>query len=289
MTTSDAFTLDATDATPMNELEVSWERTNIKNKVEVKMFPGKVDAGADTIVWKLQNTFPLSPGQVLVLQCPFRDPNTAQRISAANIVDPLVGGTHIKFGSTDDGSSNDLIANLTFPMDVGGNSVEITLTNTGAMAGYINLLEIWGDGIYAYEPVVLYSEDAASITARGERVLDVKLEQITNPNVAEAMAIFLKQQLADPAPNIGRVRFLANFNDEFVTAALSVEPNTRFAVKETQTGANVSLFACRLKFEQQGPLLWVEIIPAIAEGVGAVNYAIFDEAGHGHNQGVFAF
>jgi hypothetical protein len=153
----------------------------------------------------------------------------------------------------------------------------------------VNFIEILGDGIYTYDPMTLTAEDAASILIRGERSLPVKLEQITSPSTAQAYATFLKQQLADPAKKIERVRFLANFNDAFATAALTAEVNTRFGIKETQTGTDTSLFACRLKFEQQGPLLWVEILGAPAVGAGAVNYFIWDLAGHGWDVGKWAF
>lgn len=289
MTTAAAFTLDATASTPMKEMRVLWGRSMIKNRIEAKMFPSKVDTGADTVVWKLQDPIPISAGQTLVITCPYRDPATAQRISAANVVTPLVGGTHIKFGSTDDGSSNDLIGSLTYPMVVGGNSSEITLTNTGSVSGYLNFVEILGDGIYTYDPMVLEAEDAASILARGERSLPVALEQITSPSMAHAFAVKLKGELANPRVVIESVKFLANFSGAFATAALTVEPNTRFAVKEGQTGIDTELFACHLKFEWASPLLWVEVVPAPGAGAGAVNYGIFDVAGHGYDESVFAF
>ncbi|MCX6069456.1 MAG: hypothetical protein NTU91_01150 [Chloroflexi bacterium] len=284
MTTAAAFTLDATAATPMNELDVSWRREEVKNRIEAKMWPAKVDTGADTIIWKLQKTSPLSAGQVLVLTCGYRDPVTGARISASAVVNPLVGGTHIKFGSADDGATNDLIGSLTFPMVVGGNSAEITLT--AAVAGYVNFIELWGDGIYTYDPMVLGAEDAASILLRGERVLEVSLEQITSPSMAQSYATSLRDQLHDPARKVEKVKFLANFSNEFATAALTAEVNTRFAVKETQTDTDAELFVCRLKYEQVGPLLWVEIVPAPA---ATVNYFIWDVAGHGWDQGVWAF
>ena len=283
--TTVVFTLDATGAAPMNELELSWERKDIQNRVEVKILPTEVDTTATTVVWKLQDTFALSPGQTLTLTCPFRDPATGQRISASEVVNPLDPGTHIKFGSTDDGVSNDLIGNLTRPMTVGGNTAEIVLTNTGGVPGYVNFIEIVGKGHYTYDPLTLEDSDAASIAARGERTLEVKLEQIANPSTARLYATFLKQQLANPFMQVERVRFLANASDAFMTGAMTAEVNTRFAVIEAQTGVAAEFFVCRLKYEQEGPLLWVEIIPALA---GVVVYAIYDlapGATYGYNSG----
>lgn len=286
LATTAAFALNATGTTPMNELEVLWDRQDIKNRIEVKMYPARVDTGADTVIWKLQKTFSLSAGASLVLTCPYRDPATGARISASAVVSPLVEATHIKFGTADDGTSHDLHT-LTFPMVVGGNSAEITLTNTGGTAGYVNFIEILGDGIYTYEPMVLESEDTTSIAAKGERVLAVNLEQITNPNTAKAFATTLLGRYKDPVANIERVRFLANFDSDFAAAALTVEPNTRFSIAEQQTGIIEDYFACKLKFEQVGPQLWVEIVPAPAGA--AVNYFVWDFPGKGWDQGYWSF
>jgi len=101
----------------------------------------------------------------------------------------------------------------------------------------------------------------------------VKLEQLTSPNTAETYAASLKTLLATPVLGIEKVRFLANFSDAFATAALTSEVNTRFTIAEAQTHTATDVFACRLKYEQIGPQLWVEIVPAPA---GAdVNYFIW--------------
>lgn len=285
--TTDSFTLDASASTPMTELELGWSRDDIANRVEVTVYPTQVDTGATTVIWRLRDGFAMSAGQVLVVTCAFVDPDTGTRISASGVVTPLVSSTHIKFGSTDDGTSNDLIGSLTFPMVVGGNTATVTLT--AAVAGYVNKLEIVGNGIYRYEPMTLTSEDATSIAARGERVMKVDLEQITSTNTAQVYAYYLKGQLKDPMMRVKRVRFLANFNTDFATAALTVNPNTRFAIKETQTGVDNPLFACRIKYEMVGTFLWVEIIPAMMPGGGNLNYFIWDVAGHGWNEGVWVF
>ena len=290
LTVASAFALDATGTTPMNALDIAWDRQFIKNRVECETFPARTDSTATTVLWKLQQSFGLSPGQELIITCPLRDPATGKRISATDIVDPLVSNTHIKFGSLNDGASNDLIANLTFPMVVGGNFVEITLTNTGAATGYVNFIEIKGKGIYTYEPLTLEAEDAASIATKGEKILNVKVEQITNPNTAQAMATSLLQQNLDPAAVMENVRFLANFDDDFATAALTAEVNTRFSLIEAQTGLDVSAFICRLKYTQEGPLLWVDIIPSIGlSSTAGVNWFIYDLAGHGWDEGVYIF
>lgn len=289
LATADAFTLDATASSPMQELDVTWDRGQIVNRIEVTIYPADVDTGSTTIIWQLREPFILAPGQVMAVTCAFVDPDTGTRISASDVVNPLVSGTTIKFGSANDGTSNDLIGSLTFPMVVGGNTAIVTLTNIGTQAGYLNLLKILGNGIYRYEPLVIANEDAASIALRGVRPLTVDLEQVTSANTANLYGAYLLGQLKDPSPRPDLIRFLANFSDEFATAALTIEPNTRFRVKEYQTGLDAPVFACRILFRAQGQFVWVDIVPAMMPGGGEINYFIWDVAGHGWDEGVWVF
>lgn len=287
LTTADAFTLDATAGPPMTDLELSFDRDAVVNKIEVTLYPTLVDTGADTVLWQLEDPFPISPGQVVTMDLPFRDPDTGKFISGQNVVTPLVSGTHIKFGSLDDGTSNDLIASLTFPITIGGNSVHIVLTNSGSASGYVNMLKILGDGYYIYEPMILNTEDAASVAAKGPRPLSLDLEQITSPTTGKLAMDFLLGQLLTPAIKVERVRFLANYDTTLAAAAITVEPNTRFAMTEPQSGISGSWFACRLRFEQIGTQLWVEIVPSKAGA--AQNYFIWNTADHGWDEGVWIF
>ena len=281
------FALDAATDHPMSELDVAWLRRDIKNRIECKCFPSKTDAAATTLIWKLQQTFPLAKATSMTLVCPYRDPDTGARISAIDVVTPLVSGTHIKFGTVDDGSTNDLIGDLTFPMTVGANSAEIVLTNTGAVDGFVNFLELRGKGIYTYEPMVMSDEDVASIANIGVRPEAINLDLINDPNRAQAYATLLLSWLVSPHASVERVQFLANYNDDFATAAIELEPNSRFSIAEPQTGINDHFFACRISYEQRGPRLWVTIVPAVAPA--PLNWFIWDVAGHGWDEGVWSF
>lgn len=286
-TSADAFTLDATSDTPPQDMEITWSRESLLNRVEVTIYPSQVDSGASTILWQLREPLPLSPGQALTVSCAYIDPDTGERCAGSGIVTPLVSGTHIKFGSVADGTSNDLIGSLTYPVTVGGSSAEVVLTNTGSSQGYVNLLKLLGNGIYRYEPLTVVVEDATSVAARGARVLPIALEQQSGAAMAAIMADYMVANFKDPRAEILLLRMLANYSDDYATAALTVEPNTRFALKEGLTGIDGSYFVTRLRFMQEGSLLWVEIVPASA-GAG-LNYFIWDEADHGWDEGVLAF
>lgn len=284
----DDFTLDASGSTPMTELDVQWTRDRVVNEVRTTIYPVAADTGAGTILWTLQDTFAVNPGQVIEFDMPFRDPDTGKAISATDVVDPLVSGTHIKASFSALGTDNLATASLTYPITVGGNSAHVVITNTHASAtAYVHTLQILGNGLYTYEPLIRTQEDAASIAAYGRRPLTVQLEQITSVITQKLMGDYLLGQLQTPARIVNSVRFLANFDTNFATAALTLEPNMRFRLVETQAAVDDSFYACRLRYEAQGPLLWVEVIPATASA--ALNYFIWDEADHGWDEGVWIF
>lgn len=276
-----AFALDGI----MTEFEPEHSANNIINRVDVRLFLTKVDTGATTVLYKLQKTFPLSPGQSLTVKAEFRDPLTGQRCSGVDIVDPLESGTHIKFGSVDDKVTNDLIANLSFEQDIGGYLSEITFVNNGGVAGYVNFLEVWGNGIYAYDPLTVTEANYPSIGEIGERLLSIDLEQISNPNTARTMAAFYLATLSKEGDQIESLRFLCNQNSELAGIALTLEPSMRFLVKELLTGVDSLYCVDRLRYEQTGPQLWCDITcspsPTI-DGLWIWDVSHWDDPTDGH-------
>lgn len=286
---SDAdLVLDPDDDSPVSILEVAWSRASVANRIEMQIYPAQVDALATTVLWALQQPMAIPAGEEIVVKCAYRDPDTGAKISATSIVDPLVSATHIKFGSQDDMASNDLIADLTFPLSVGGNAAEVTLTNTGDQAGFLNKLEIVGKGIYNYDPVSVIRQDATSISARGEQSLQIQLRQSDDAIMARGFAVSLLQELKDMALEVELIRFPANLTADLAAAALALEPNQRVTVVELQTATSQDYFTARLRFEQAGPLLWIELIPSSFR-CGNINYFIWDLADHGWDEGRWVF
>jgi hypothetical protein len=152
---------------------------------------------------------------------------------------------------------------------------------------YLNFLQITGDTYRATDNISFSIEDAASQALYGLRPMSLELEQITDLTSADMMADKILAETKDPIRKVNSVKFLANFSDAFATAALTVEPNTRFSMIEPQSGINGAYFAGRLRFSQQGTLLWVEIVPAQAPA--AKTYFIWDTADHGWDEGVWIY
>jgi hypothetical protein len=254
-----AFTLSGT----MRDLSVDYSKSNVYNVVKVKIQPLEVDAAATTELYLLQQKPYIVSGQSIELELSYRDPATGKRISASDIVTPLVANTHFKFGSTS-GSANDLNSFLTITTSIGGNSAKVTLTNTAGVTGYVNLLKLIGKGIYSYDPVTLRSENTTSSAARGECVLTLNLEQHDSPLKGQSYADALKNIYSTPHPNIV-VRFLANQSAALLTGALAAEPSTRFTLTDYMTGVDGDYFINGLEYTlEAGKWLWCTLtaVPA---------------------------
>src|SRR3990167_2761998 len=217
-----SLTVQATLDNDANDFEVEYARSGVKNIVRAKIYPKKVDAAATTVLYTAQQSIQIAAGASVTLILPYRDPGTGTPISATAVVTPLVAGTHFNFGTADGGS--DLNANISQSSFVGGNSIRLTLTNTGGTGGYLSSLAIKGKGIYAYDPQLFESVDQESIDARGELVQNFEMEQHDSSVKGEAFALYLKNLAFIPRTVPRRLRFLANRSDALMLAFLECEP-----------------------------------------------------------------
>ena len=253
--TASAFTLDGT----MTNIDIAYERADIFNYIETKITIAEIDAAATTMLWDLheQGTPSIKPGETLTLICEYSDPDTGQRISAIDVVNPITG---FEFGSVGDYVSDNMHADLGQDNDAGGNSMIVRLTNNHpTKTGYLNDLSIYGRGIYVYDPLTLLDVDQASIDIRGERRFVLRLEQIVDPRKAQDYASYLRGGYSNPHFRAGRIRFLANQTAALAAGALAMEPSTRFIAIESATGVSYSFYANRIKYTQDSQQLWVEV------------------------------
>ena len=252
--TDAAFTLDGA----MNEFVISYERADILNYIETSITIAEIDAAATTVLWDLheQGTPYIEAGETLTLIMEYTDPTTGQRISAIDVVDPIVG---YEFGSVGDYTTDDMHADLAQDNDPGANKMISELTNNAAQRGYINDLTVKGKGIYVYDPLTLLEIDQDSINIRGERRFALRLEQIVNPVTAAIYAKVMRSAYSNPHFRSTNITFRANQSAAIATGALAAEPSTRFIAIEPATGVSYSFYVNRIKYTQDGPSLWVTL------------------------------
>jgi hypothetical protein len=239
-------------------LMVPGSRDDLISTLQVFTHPTRVDTGASTVLYALETTATLvQPGEVNdTLFGPYRDPaNPGDRVGGTHMVPP-VAVTDYTMNSAQDGTGLDVTANFTVAASFTGSGVRFTITNNGAVAGYVTKLQCRGDGIYRFTAVVEKVVDAAY----GERLLQLDMPFQSNVNVGADMATYLAMQLSQPLARVTSVTFLANLTPAMMTAALQCEPGSRIAITEDVTGLDAQEFVIngvRLEFQPASTmLLW---------------------------------
>lgn len=215
-------------------LTVPATRSDVWRKVLVAVHPTNNVATAATIVlWSLQKaTLLLQPGETnSTVFGAFFDPTTKEHIGA-NSTSAVTATTDYLMNSAADGSGSNLTANLTATASATGLGVAWTLTNTGATAGYVTLLQIRGIPIYRYDAQIQLTVTGSY----GDQVLDYDMPLQNDVNVATSVGQFFTSILAVLYARVKSVKFLANKSAAYMAAALQLEPGDRIAITETVTG-----------------------------------------------------
>jgi hypothetical protein len=204
---------------------------NYYDQVKVTINPRRLSSGNVTLA-TYSTRLQLAPNETNQFDLYYIDPTSGERISGTNIVDPLVAGTHYKFGSVNDGVSQDLNADLTATLvTVGANSSTISLHNTGAISGYVNLLILQGLAIYTSDP---YTATAGS----GLRTLTFDMPYQSNPSMADAVCTYLYNMVTAAGYRGMRVDIHANKSATLMGAVLAAYMTTRFTISESMTGTS---------------------------------------------------
>jgi len=259
-------TSEATFNETMQGLSVRRSREDVINRVLVTIHPRRIDAAATTVLWSLNvenNTAEVLPGQTVTFMGQYGDPLDGNaRCGGTDMVNP-VATTDYTMNAQADGGGADLTADfsvtpsaLTSSTGVGANGVRWSVTNNGAVTGYITLLRIRGKGIYDTTPVVSTAEDAASIASYGERLVQVDMPYQDDPAVGAGFAAFLLNLYSTPTARPTSVHLRCS-SDTLLNLALAWDIGTRFTIQETQTGADTDVFIQRVGLKDSDGLLTV--------------------------------
>jgi hypothetical protein len=296
-----ATTLDATFSNTMHGLEVDYSLNSLVNIVRVVVTPRRVDAAATTVLYELEvsnQSVQIVPGQTLVLEGGYRDPNQeAQRVGGTAMVEP-VAGTDYAFWSNSDGSGADLTSSLTIFTDggrwLGGNSFKVEITNNGSTTGFLRLssaiaFQIRGKGIYHYTPVTVERRNDDSVRKYGPRTVQIDLPYESSTSVGSDIADFVLNILGTQRPIPKSLSLLANNSNALMIQALVREPGDKVGLSETVTGIttddpdtdnDVGYFINEVSgtYEPGGILRtsWT-LAPAAPTGVWVFDESTFDE------------
>lgn len=213
---------------------------HVVNFATVTSYPRKVDASADTVLWKLEKATQLSAGQSVTFRGQYRDPEGGNtKINGMDFVTPVSGTDYAAFTNSN-GTGTNMTASMGVSATFGAAEVEITVTNNhGSTAFWFGgpdiTFQVRGRGIYLYDPVRVVSEDATSIATYGVQPISVDLRYQEAPTGKSEIGQAIIATYKDPLYIFDRVVFVANRSPQLMACFMFVEPNMNLWLADTMT------------------------------------------------------
>lgn len=222
------------------------------NQIKFTTYPRYIDT-TPQVLYSLNSYIALGVGETREnILGQYRDPTGgAARISGQSMISPLATTDYLMFANSD-GTGTNLTANLVVTANYGSEGVRYTLQNTGATAGYVTKLQARGYGIYTYDPLTQYVEDAASLASYGplELMLDMKYEQ--NLELVAEIASIQLDQYAQPKDSIESISFIANSSEYAMNMFLYLDVGMRIQVMEPHSAVSGDYFIQSVAFNVTG-------------------------------------
>lgn len=223
-------------------LDVPYNRDEVLNVIRAVTHPRTQDGAATTVLYQLQSTPLVTAGDTVELAGDYTDPNQrAVRVSGKDMVAP-VATTDYLMNSQADGLGSNLTANFTVTAAYTGNAVFYTITNNGAVDGYITFLRSRGRGIYDFSPVTAKAISQDSIDAYGQQDADVDMPYQSDPTVGEAVAGFVRTRYSTPIGASTIKLQVIGSTAALLLQVIAREPGDRITITESQTGLDIAGF-----------------------------------------------
>lgn len=264
----------ATFSNTMIELDTTQARDNIYNKVRVTVNPVEVGTDVNEVVAKSENVIDMEPNAQKTVTLRYIDQTTTRRISAKDILTPVVGTDYI-FSKRRKSLQGEYNASLTVTFSIGSNSVSAQLENTIGYKGYVTKMQARGTKLTMYNKVESIAEDATSIAEYGERTITYNMPYQQNENLGSAVADELLRRHKDPTTQANGMRFAANRNTTFMGYALTLGIGDRITISETMTGINTDYYINSIEHEYKNKILFVSYGLEKAYGETGVTYFKF--------------
>lgn len=200
---------DFQDITPTAALEMDDEWlvdlyvgigfSTVVNSLYLTVYPPD-RVGSTAVLWSNKAVSVVRHGQARTFSCPFRDPVAKERCSADAVTTP-VANTDYVMNSKRDGSGVDLTSSGDITHDYTEESRRLVwqITNTSGYHAYLTTMQVRGDPVYTYDPIIVQETDAASVAAYGQRVQALDLAQLGDDEFAAQYAGFVVGRRGAPA------------------------------------------------------------------------------------------
>ena len=235
------------------EIEVSHGAAYY-NQIDSKAYPRKVDT-SDVVLFALERPLEIGANQTVTMKGRFRDPTQeAQTVAALSTVTP-VSGTDYLFNASEDETGANLTASLSVTAVYGANGVDYTLTNTGAITGFVTQLQARGKGVYTYRPVERLEEDEMLVSMDGNHTLNLDMPYQDNPLETTDIAVALLDKYKSKRTEIKSVAFIANRDDNstaypdlLLNAFIDLNVGDKVKIKANSVGIDDDYFIQAIDF-----------------------------------------
>ena len=209
----------------------------IYNRVQGRVFPRDVASAPTTILFTLESTPKLKPGETLTFTAPYTDPNEqASRVSGAEMQPPITG-TDFKFTTNENGGT-DLTSNLAVNVQLGGSSSEVTLQNNGP-TGFVFLFRLLGKGLFSYEPVTVTERDLLSVSQHGQSDVLLEFPHQEDLSVVKGIVNKVLAAYAQPRTFIRSARLIVAKSATVLNAFLDTEIGDKVFIEDDVLGIDM--------------------------------------------------
>lgn len=227
--TSD-FTFDST----MQDLSVRRSRTDLINKVKITTNPRRRDAEI-VVLYSLSQPVQVASGQILPMRVSFSDPDQrASRAGAVNI-QPMVADVDYVGNTAEDGTGSYATFLLGVSVTADSNGADVLISNVGSATVWLTRLQIRGQGLYTFEPVISSAQDDDSIAQYGRRTRTFDMPYQSDALIGASAAKFFLNVYAESDSLVESLTYLANTSDTLMRQALSLEIGSRIGIRESVT------------------------------------------------------
>jgi hypothetical protein len=214
----------------------------VRTRVISIVFPRETD-DANLILAQSLEPFNIAVDDPRTIELLFRDLTTADRISAASTVTPIVSGTDFVANTQSDGGGANVTGNTTVTVaEESGNSIKLLCEYSGAGTAWLTTLQIRGKGIYTYDPVTYTAEDSDAEDQYGDRVLRYTMPYEDDFNVGVSFGDYLLSVWKDPVLQLRDLTYYPEENDTLAQAFFDIDIGKRITVNITQLGIDADYF-----------------------------------------------
>ncbi|KKM96298.1 hypothetical protein LCGC14_1179620, partial [marine sediment metagenome] len=210
----------------------------VYNRVQGRVFPRDLASSPTTILFTLDNTPRLKPGESLTFTAPYRDPNEqASRVSGTEM-QPPIRTTDYKFTQKDNGAGTNLTVNLSVNVQFGSSSAEVKIVNNGA-TGFVFLFRLLGKGLFSYEPITVTERDALSIAQYGQSDVLLEFAHQEDPILVKTIVDSVLTAYAQPRTFIRTARLIVAKSTTVLNAWLDGEIGDKFFIEDDVLGIDM--------------------------------------------------